>query len=140
VARAAFFTAPADGAQRRYEALRAYFVDGATALEAARRFGYAPSTMVAMVRDFEPDARAFFLECRPGPRRAPAKEAARAEILRLRRGGRSVTEIAALLEGTATPLNRTGVWELCAPRASSASARARQPSALSCASTRPGRG
>jgi hypothetical protein len=65
-----------------------------------------------MVRDFESDARAFFVERRPGPRRAPAKEAARAEVLRLRREGRSVTEIAALLSGTPTPLNRTGVWEL----------------------------
>ena len=110
--KAAFFAAPADPAQRRYEALRAYFVEGATAPEAAERFGYAPSTMVAMVRDFAPDPRAFFVERRPGPRRAPAKEAAREEVMRLRREGRSVTEIAALLAGTPTPLNRTGVWEL----------------------------
>lgn len=111
-ARAAFFTAPADPTQRRYEALRAYFAEDATAPEAARRFGYAPSTMVAMVRDFEADPRAFFIERRPGPRHAPAKEAARAEVLRLRREGRSVTEIADALAATATPLNRTGVWEL----------------------------
>ena len=111
-AKAAFFVAPADPAQRRYEALRGYFVEGQTAAEAARRFGYAPSTMVAMVRDFEPDPRAFFVRRRPGPRRAPAKEAARSEVVRLRRGGRSVTEIAELLANTPTPLNRTGVWEL----------------------------
>jgi len=111
-AKAAFFAAPADPAQRRYEALRGYFVEGLTAPEAARRFGYAPSTMVAMVRDFEPDPRAFFVARRPGPRRAPAKEAARSEVVRLRREGRSVTEIAELLADTPTPLNRTGVWEL----------------------------
>ena len=111
-AKAAFFTAPADPAQRRYEALRAYFVEGATAHEAAARFGYAPSSVVAMVRDFTPGPGAFFVERRPGPRRAPAKEAARAEVVRLRREGRSVTEIGELLAGTPTPLNRTGVWEL----------------------------
>jgi len=111
-AKAAFFAAPADPAQRRYEALRAYFLEGATAPEAAERFGYAPSTMVAMVRDFAPEARAFFVERRPGPKRSPAKEAARGEVVRLRREGRSVTEIAAALEGTPTPLNRTGAWEL----------------------------
>jgi hypothetical protein len=111
-AKAAFFTAPVDPAQRRYEALRAYFVEGATAREAGERFGYAPSSLVAMARDFTPDPGAFFVERRPGPRRAPAKEAARAEVVRLRREGRSVTEIAELLAGTPTPLNRTGVWEL----------------------------
>lgn len=113
-AKARFFTAPTDPAQRRYEALRAYFVEGLTAPEAACRFGYAPSTMVALVRDFEADPRAFFVERRPGPRRAPAKEAARAEVVRLRREGRSVTEIADTLANGATPLNRTGVWELLA--------------------------
>jgi hypothetical protein len=63
--RAAFFTEPAAVAQRRYEALRAYFVEQASAAEVAQRFGYAPSTVVAMVRDFEPDAGEFFLERRP---------------------------------------------------------------------------
>lgn len=111
-ARAEFFRAPSGVAQRRYEALRAYFVEGASAVEVAQRFGYAPSTVVAMVRDFRGDAGEFFAERRPGPRIAPAKQAARAQVLRLRAAGHSVTEIAAALEGSATPLNRTGVWEL----------------------------
>ena len=89
----AFFTAPEDVAQRRYEALRAYFVEDATAEQVAARFGYAPSTVVAMVRDFTPEAGAFFIERRPGPRVAPAKVAARDEVLRLRAAGHSVTEI-----------------------------------------------
>jgi hypothetical protein len=110
--RAAFFTAPGDIAQRRYEALRAYFVEDATAGEVAARFGYAPSTVVAMVRDFTAQAGEFFIERRPGPRVAPAKLAARDDILRLRAAGHSVTEIAQALAGSATPLNRTGVWEL----------------------------
>jgi len=112
--RAGFFTAPAGVAQRQYEALRAYFVEGASAVAVAERFGYAPSTVVAMVRDFAPDTEAFFVDRRPGPRVAPAKVAAREEVLRLRAAGRSVTEIAAALAVTATPLNRTGVWELLA--------------------------
>lgn len=108
-----FFTSPSAVAHRRYEALRAYFVDGLTAAEAAARFGYAPGTMVALVRDFVADAAEFFTERRPGPRSAPAKEAARAEVLRLRAAGHSVTEIAEALAGGPTPLNRTGVWEIC---------------------------
>jgi hypothetical protein len=110
--RAAFFTAPSDVAQRRYEALRAYFVEDATAGDVAARFGYAPSTVVAMVRDFTAQAGEFFIERRPGPRVAPAKLAAREAVLRLRAGGHSVTEIAEALAGSGTPLNRTGVWEL----------------------------
>ena len=94
--------------------MRAYFVEGASAAAVAGRFGYAPSTVVAMVRDFTPDTDAFFLERRPGPRVAPAKAAARDEVLRLRAAGRSVTEIAQALAVTETPLNRTGVWELLA--------------------------
>lgn len=112
-ARAVFFASPADVTQRRYEALRAYFVEGATASEVAERFGYAASTVVAMVRDFDADPAAFFVTHRPGPRVAPAKEAARAEVLRLRAEGYSVPEITAALARTATPLNRTGVWEIC---------------------------
>jgi hypothetical protein len=110
--RAAFFTAPTGVAQRHYEALRAYFVEGASAAVVARRFGYAPSTVVAMVRDFSADPDVFFIERRPGPRIAPAKLAAREEVLRLRAAGHSVSEIAQALAATGTPLNRTGVWEL----------------------------
>ena len=110
--RAAFFTAPGDVAQRHYEALRAYFVEESTAAEVAARFGYAPSTVVAMVRDFTAQADEFFVERRPGPRVAPAKVAARDEVLRLRAAGHSVTEITQALAATQTPLNRTGVWEL----------------------------
>ena len=109
---AGFFTSPQGVAQRRYEALRAYFVEGASAAEVAKRFGYAPSTMVALVRDFRPELGEFFFERRPGPRVAPAKRAARERVLALRAQGRSVTEIAAALADSPTPLNRTGVWEL----------------------------
>jgi transposase len=109
---AEFFADPHDTAQRRYEALRAYFLEGATAAQAAARFGYAESSVQAMVRDFRAGDRDFFAPRRPGPRIAPAKQAARAEVLRLRAAGHSITEIEQALAPTATPLNRTGIWEL----------------------------
>jgi len=111
-AKATFFTAPSDTAQRRYEALRAYYVEGVTAAEAAERFGYASSTVVAMVRDFQPDPAEFFIERRPGPKVAPAKAAAHDEVLRLRALGLSVTDIAEVLADGPMALNRTGVWEI----------------------------
>jgi transposase len=109
---AEFFADPTDTAQRRYEALRAYFLEGATAAQAAARFGYAEASVQAMVRDFRRGDRDFFAQRRPGPATAPAKQAARAEVLRLRAAGHSVTEITAALASGPTPLNRTGVWEL----------------------------
>jgi transposase len=105
---AEFFADPHDTAQRRYEALRAYFLEG----EAAARFGYTEASVQAMVRDFRRGDRDFFAPRRPGPRIAPAKQAARAEVLRLRAAGHSITEIEQALASTATPLNRTGIWEL----------------------------
>jgi hypothetical protein len=111
-AEAEFFTRPASAAQRRYELLRAYFVEGASAGELGERFALRPQTVQALVRSFRRGERDFFLERRPGPRRAPRKEAARGEVLRLRRAGHSITEIEQALAGTATPLNRTGIWEL----------------------------
>src|SRR6266536_868771 len=108
---AAFFADPQQAAQRRYEALRAYFLEGATAAQAAARFGYAESSVQAMVRDFRRGDRAFFAQRRPGPRVAPAKQAARDQVLRLRAAGHSITEITQAL-ATTTPPNRTGVWEL----------------------------
>jgi transposase len=109
---AEFFADPQDTPQRRYEALRAYFLEGATAAQAAARFGYAEASVQAMVRDFRAGDRDFFARRRPGPATAPAKQAARAEVLRLRQAGHSITEITQALATTATPLNRTGIWEL----------------------------
>src|SRR6266536_3265947 len=109
---AEFFATPTDTAQRRYEALRAYFLEGATAAQAAARFGYAEASVQAMVRDFRAGDRAFFARRRPGPAAAPAKQAAHDQVLRLRAAGHSVTQIEQALADTPTPLNRTGVWEL----------------------------
>ena len=109
---AAFFADPQDTTQRRYETLRAYFLDGLTAAQAGTRFGYAESSVQAMVRDFRAGDRGFFIDRRPGPRVAPAKQAARDQVLRLRQAGHSITEITQALATTATPLNRTGIWEL----------------------------
>lgn len=42
---AEYFLEPALPAQRRYEALRAYFVDDASAAEVGARFGYSAPTV-----------------------------------------------------------------------------------------------
>ena len=107
-----FFAVPADPTQRRYEALRAYLLEGVSGPVAAARFGYSPETLASIVRDFRAGRRDFFVVPRPGPKTAPAKEAARDRIIQLRQMGRSAYEIAEALAGEGTPLNRTGVAEV----------------------------
>lgn len=109
-----FFARPTGPNHRRFEALRAYLWEGASAEEAAARAGYSLATLRSVVRDFRAGKTGFFINPRPGPTRAPAKNAARERIIELRRAGHSATEIAEALAGTATPLNRTGVAEVLA--------------------------
>src|SRR4051812_8764154 len=43
------FTEPANATHRQYEALRAYFVEGLSGVEAARRLGYIPRSFRVLV-------------------------------------------------------------------------------------------
>jgi len=88
-------------AHRRYEALRAYLAEGLPAGQAAARFGYTPASLASAVRDFRAGARDFFVTGKPGPKTAPAKDAARARIIELRAAGHSIDEIADALAAEA---------------------------------------
>jgi hypothetical protein len=70
--------------------------------------------LLSAVRDFRAGAREFFVTGRPGPKTAPAKEAARPRIIELRAAGHSIDEIAEALAAEGTPLNRTGIAEVIA--------------------------
>src|SRR6266576_1534983 len=109
------FARPAGVSQRRYEAVRAYVLEGAPLAEAAARFGYSPSALASLVRDFRAGKLALFAEPgRPGRKSAPKKNAARGRVIELRRQGLSVYEISARLAAEGTPLNRTGVGQILA--------------------------
>ncbi|MGH9249622.1 MAG: hypothetical protein ACRD0W_08940, partial [Acidimicrobiales bacterium] len=109
-----FFASPASPTQRRYEGLRAYFLEDLPAAEAAERVGWSTETLNSAARDFRSGRREFFVTPKPGPKSAPAKDAARTRIVALRRGGHSAHEISEALRETDTPLNRTGVAEVLA--------------------------
>jgi transposase-like protein len=109
------FARPASVNQRRYEAIRAYLHEGASLAEAAARFGYARSALASLVRDWRAGRLTLFAEPgRPGRKRAPRKDAARARVIELRRQGLSVYEISARLAAEGRPLNRTGVGQILA--------------------------
>ena len=74
-----FFTQPTQTFHRRYEALRAVFVDGRPQNEVAEQFGYTHGTMRQMVLEFrlhcdtnEVAAESPFFETSP-PRDRPRK-------------------------------------------------------------------
>jgi hypothetical protein len=110
-----YFAAPGPGPQRRYEALRAYLLDGEPAQAVAERFGYTTAALYSAVRDFRANrdgARDFFTDPRPGPKTAPGKDAARARIIALRTQGHSIDEIGTVLAREGIALNRTGINEV----------------------------
>jgi transposase len=67
------FIAPTEPNQRRYEALRAYFVEELSADAVAERFGYTRATVETLVRDFRAGRLELFASSRPGPRSQPKK-------------------------------------------------------------------
>jgi hypothetical protein len=114
---AAWFTAPAQVNQRRYEALRAYFVDGLTYAQAGQRFGYTRWAMVNLVREHRAEKLELFAPPKkpgPPPGTAPARDRARGRVIELRRQGLSTYEISARLAAEGRPLNRTSVGEILA--------------------------
>ena len=56
------FARPANVNQRRYEALRAYLYEGVPLAEAAQRFGYTPSALRSLVRDFRAGKLTLFAD------------------------------------------------------------------------------
>jgi transposase len=108
------FTAPSEPNQRRYEALRAYYVEGASAEAVAERFGYTRASVETLVRDYRAGRLALFASSRPGPRAQPKKDRARALVVALRSEGRSLEEIGRALRAAGAGLSRTAIWELLA--------------------------
>jgi transposase len=109
---AELFARPTQPNQRRYEALRCYFVEGASAQQVAARFGYTRATVETLVRDYRAARLELFASSRPGPRSEPKKDSARTLILTLRGEGRSLAQIARALAAAGTPLGRTAIWEV----------------------------
>jgi len=90
-----FFLQPTDPMQRRYEALRASFVDDLSAQEVAYRFGYSIHTINALRRDFKAGSLLpFFLPLVKGPKKArPSTIQCKDRIIELRKQNYSIDEI-----------------------------------------------
>ena len=99
---AQFFALPHSPLHRRYEVLRAFFLEGLTAEAVAQRFGYAPGTVYAMTRDFRrfDDPAAFFFRPPdlPGRPPAPPHPDQCQRVIELRKANLSVPDIKARLD------------------------------------------
>jgi len=89
----AFFLEPKTAKQRQYEALRAYVIEEAPALEAARRFGFTDASLYALAHDLRTGKLDLFPKPATGPRDRRATPYVRQVICRMRRNEMSVADI-----------------------------------------------
>lgn len=91
-----FFVTPEKATHRQYEALRAYFVEGLSSQEAARRFGYTPGAFRVLCHRFRKEgakAERFFRDVAHGPQAAPVRDRLRERVVALRKRNLSVYDI-----------------------------------------------
>ncbi len=109
-----YFTEPDQPTQRRYEALRAYFVEELSAAQAGARFGYSSANVHQMASELRGGKAAFFIDSKPGPKGPSKALRIRDRVLELRAQERSVTEIAQALGAAGTPVSAQTVWAILA--------------------------
>jgi hypothetical protein len=111
---AEFFTEPSGSAQRRYEAMRAYFVDEWPAARVANQFGYSTASVHQMATLVRSGRMRLFTDARPGPK-GPTKATGpvREKALALRQRRLPVTEIARILAREGIPISAQTVWKIC---------------------------
>lgn len=89
---------------RQFLALRSFFLDGCTAQEVARDFGYSVSTVYSLARDFKkkladhPDSDPFFITNKPGRKGLVEDDELVELITALRKKYFSVPEIKSILD------------------------------------------
>lgn len=107
-----YFSEPAEAAQRRYEALRYYFVEDARAEQVAARFGYSPATVHQLAAELRAGRTNFFRSSKPGPKGPRKSATVRDRVLVLRARDHSVTEIANALTAQGSPVSAQTVWAI----------------------------
>jgi transposase len=92
------FLHPSNSTHRQYEALRAYFIEGLSSKEVARRFGYTEGSFRVLAHGFRQNPhRQFFLPPAKGPHKAPKKDTVRERVITLRKENFSIYDISKAL-------------------------------------------
>jgi transposase len=110
---AEYFLQPTLATQRRYEALRAYFVEELPASQVADRFGYSTASVHQMATLLRAGKLRLFAHTKPGPK-GPRKATGRLreQVLALRANEHSITEIAQALTANGLPVSAQTVWQI----------------------------
>src|SRR5262245_3250732 len=107
------FLQPSNATHRQYEALRAYFVDGLSVAEVARRFGYTPGSFRVLACQFRKDPqRRFFAPAARGPQAAPKQQALRDRVIALRKQNLSIYDISRALAADGHPVSPVTVDQI----------------------------
>ncbi len=92
-----YFSNPKEPAQKRYEVLRAYFLESLTQKEAAKRAGYSLPTFQSLVSNFQNQKIDFFMVPQYGPNRRQISDFIQKRVVSLRKSNQSVYEIKDIL-------------------------------------------
>jgi hypothetical protein len=110
---AQIFLEPTNSTHRQYEALRAFFVEGLSSGEAARRFGYTTGSFRVLVHQFRQNPRRdFFLASSKGPQVAPKADPLRDQIIALRKQNLSIYDISRNLAHQGDSLSPVAVAQI----------------------------
>ncbi len=100
-----YFLKPSSIAQKQYEALRAFFVDGRSAKEVAAKFEYTYRAFTSLVANFrktrreKPEEECFFHVKKPGRKEMKQKGSIVRMVVELRKQYLSVPDIKVILDG-----------------------------------------
>jgi transposase-like protein len=104
------FLEPSNSTHRRYEALRAFFVEGLTSAEAAARFGYTPGSFRVLIHQFRNHpGRDFFRPPTRETRPLAKQQRLRERVVILRKQNLSVHDISRALARDGTSLSPAAV-------------------------------
>ena len=101
-----YFLEPLTPAQRQYEALRAFFVDGVPSAEAAAAFGYTPGSFRVLVHQFRQNPQREFFAPSPRTTKPRSKcQRLRDRIIALRKQNLSIRDISRTLVQEDEPIS-----------------------------------
>ena len=99
------FLQPVNATHRQYEALRAFFVEGLSSEQAAKRFGYSTGSFRVLCRRFRKNpSRPFFLPTQKGPQPGTQNKDSRSTIVALRKQNLSIYDIAEAMKKEGKPI------------------------------------
>jgi transposase len=93
-----FFRNPKTAQQRKYDALRDYYLNELTQKDTARKYGYTTTSFQTIVRDFKKQKIVFFPPVKKGPKRKQIAGPIQKKIIELRKKNHSIYEIRDILK------------------------------------------